>query len=195
VNWIEVEARLSRHRAGVRGASWEIRTWARPRWQHTSGYLVPEKNKEGLARVFRVQTLSKHRPYTEAEGGREEGGGRRMGGTGTTAYLSSSTIHHGLPTRRTCTTTGACGSGPCSGLLAICRDGRQKSEVRACCAEELARSRERETSLVCFLARRRSPCTMVPCHVLANAISTRWWCYRPSVAPIGPGAPRGISRW
>jgi hypothetical protein len=37
-----------------------IETWARPRWQYTSGYPVPEKKKEGLARVLRVQTLSEH---------------------------------------------------------------------------------------------------------------------------------------
>ncbi len=60
--WDRIESASSeRCRARVRGgASWEIVTWVRQRWQHTSGYPVSEKEKEGLARVLRVQTLSQH---------------------------------------------------------------------------------------------------------------------------------------
>src|ERR1700755_1626999 len=44
-----------------------------------------------------------------AEGGREEGEGKRMVGMGNTAYPHRHRpVHHGLPMR---TTTGTCGSG------------------------------------------------------------------------------------
>jgi hypothetical protein len=87
-------------RPGVRGASRDIRTWAWPRWQHTSGYPMSEKKKEGLAGILRVQTLSQQ--GTIRGGGRRMGRreGRRMTGTVTTAYPHRS-IHHGLPTAPT----------------------------------------------------------------------------------------------
>ena len=46
---------------GVQGASQEIRNWVALRWQHTNGYPVSEKNKEGIEIVLQVQTLSQHR--------------------------------------------------------------------------------------------------------------------------------------
>jgi hypothetical protein len=75
-------------RAGVLGASQEIGTWARPRWQHTSGYQVPEKNKEGLVRVLRPQMQSQHE--TKHVGGREERKEREKGWHGHYSLPASS---------------------------------------------------------------------------------------------------------
>ena len=112
MNWIEVEARLPICVA----LEFEVQPGRSELGRGCDGKTQADirclkRRKKGFSERRRFRSTG---PCTGVEGGREEGEGRRMVGTGTTAYPHRRRpAHHGLPTR---TTTGTRGSG---GILVL----------------------------------------------------------------------------